>query len=207
MKIRLFTATIAAVWSLSALGAGAGGWASPAGSVTGSTANDRRLIASAMQAAPRKVGRDAKIVMMDEGGAMLTLREGTNGFVCMPDNPGSPGRDPMCLDSNAMAWLHALMTNAVPDSGKAGLIYMLAGGSDASNTDPFSTQPSPGHDWITTGPHVMIVGADTSFYALYPNEPVPDTSVPYVMWGAGTDTRYQHLMIPVKQRGVLAPKP
>jgi hypothetical protein len=49
--------------------------------------------------------------------------------------------------------------------------------------------------WVKTGPHVMIVGADTVFYDMYPKSATPDTSVPYVMW-AGTP--YQHLMIPVK---------
>ena len=41
----------------------------------------------------------------------------------------------------------------------------------------------------------MIVGADPSFYAMYPKGADPDTAVPYVMW-AGTP--YQHLMIPIK---------
>ena len=41
----------------------------------------------------------------------------------------------------------------------------------------------------------MIVGADESFYGMYPKSADPDTKVPYVMW-AGTP--YQHLMVPVK---------
>ena len=44
-------------------------------------------------------------------------------------------------------------------------------------------------------PHVMVVGADPSFYDAYPKAADPDTSVPYIMW-AGTP--YQHLMAPVK---------
>jgi hypothetical protein len=39
--------------------------------------------------------------------------------------------------------------------------------------------------WIKTGPHVMIVGAEPSFYDGYPKGANPDTSVPYIMW-AGT---------------------
>ena len=31
-----------------------------------------------------------------------TLREGSNGFTCMPDNPTTPGPDPMCMDAAAM---------------------------------------------------------------------------------------------------------
>jgi hypothetical protein len=45
----------------------------------------------------------------------------------------------------------------------------------------------------------MIVGADPSFYELYPKNADPDTTVPYVMWSG---TPYQHLMAPVK-----APRP
>ena len=30
-------------------------------------------------------------------------------FTCVPDDPGSPGNDPMCLDHNAMLWLQAWM--------------------------------------------------------------------------------------------------
>jgi hypothetical protein len=74
-------------------------------------------------------------------------------------------------------------------------MYMLAGGTDASNTDPYATKPTAANHWIKTGPHVMIVGGDESFLAQYPKNADPDTSAPYVMW-AGTP--YQHLMTPVK---------
>lgn len=74
-------------------------------------------------------------------------------------------------------------------------MYMLAGGTDGSNTDPYATGPAANNHWIKTGPHIMIVGADASFYDAYPKGADPDTSVPYVMW-AGTP--YQHLMAPVK---------
>lgn len=155
---------------------------------------DEQKIASAMSAAPPRVAKAATIVEMGSDGRMRTLRKGSNGFTCMADDPHTPGPDPMCVDANAMEWLHALITRGEPPAGKIGLFYMLAGGTDASNTDPFATKPSGPH-WIKTGPHVMVVGADPSFYALYPRGADPDTSTPYVMWA---DTKYQHLMIPVK---------
>src|SRR5436305_2131265 len=68
---------------------------------------DSELIASAMPAAPKAVAEGATIVAVSEDGSMKTLRKGTNGFTCMPDNPVTPGPDPMCLDSNAMEWAHA----------------------------------------------------------------------------------------------------
>jgi hypothetical protein len=74
------------------------------------------------------------------------------------------------------------------------VIYMLAGGSDAGNTDPYATKPHPGEDWVTTGPHIMIVGSKEVLSG-YPASIKPDTSAPYVMW-AGTP--YAHLMVPLK---------
>ena len=157
--------------------------------------SDKKLIASAMSAAPAAVAKHATVVVMEAKGKMRTLRKGTNGFTCMPDNPATPGPDPMCMDRNAMEWVGAWVERKTPPAGKVGFMYMLAGGTDGSNTDPFATKPEPNNHWIKTGPHVMVVGADASFYDSYPKGADPDTKQPYVMW-AGTP--YQHLMAPVK---------
>jgi hypothetical protein len=159
------------------------------------SAADKAAIASAMSAAPEAVAKNATIVNMGANGMLVTLRAGTNGFTCLPDDPSTPGVDPMCADANAMIWLNAWMAHKSPSEGKVGFIYMLMGGSDASNTDPFAVRPPAGTHWIKTGPHVMVVGASPEFYAAYPKGPEPDTTVPFVMW-AGTP--YQHLMAPVK---------
>ena len=159
------------------------------------SAADKKMIASAMRAAPKKVSAAATIVAKNADGTMRTLREGTNGFTCMPDNPVTPGPDPMCLDKAAMEWAGAWMGHKPPTSGKIGFMYMLAGGTDASNTDPYAAKPGADNHWVKTGPHVMIVGADPGFYDMYPKNADPDTSVPYVMWPG---TPYQHLMIPIK---------
>ena len=156
---------------------------------------DAELIKSAMSAAPAEVGKHATIVAMEADGTMRTIRKGTNGFTCMPDNPTTPGPDPMCMDVNAMEWVHAYVAHKPPTPGKVGLMYMLEGGTDASNTDPYAEKPSAQSHWVQTGPHVMIVGADASFYDQYPKAADPDTKVPYIMW-AGTP--YQHVMAPVK---------
>lgn len=161
---------------------------------TATTPTDQQLIASAMSAAPPAIGKAATIVAMTAEGEMRTLREGTSPFTCMPDNPDTPGPDPMCWDKNSHGWMHAYMHHGTPPAGKVGLMYMLAGGTDASNTDPYATAPAANNHWIKTGPHIMIVGADAAFYDQYPKDADPDTSVPYVMW-AGTPL--QHLMAPV----------
>lgn len=168
--------------------------ASSAGASTAG-GDDTKLINSAMQAAPQSVASKATVVAMGSDGKMRTLRQGSNGFTCMPDNPTTPGPDPMCLDKAAMDWANAWMSKKTPPQGKVGFMYMLAGGTDASNTDPYATKPSANNNWVKTGPHVMIVGAASEFYDMYPKDAQPDTSVPYVMWPG---TPYQHLMIPVR---------
>jgi hypothetical protein len=164
--------------------------ASPAASAT-VAANDP--IASAESAAPTSVAKAAAIVTMGADGKMTELRKGTNGFTCMPDAPDTPGPDPMCFDANAMEFVMAWVGHKPPPTDKAGVMYMLAGGTDASNTDPYATKPTEGADWVHTGPHMMLVGSSASLKG-YPSGPSPDTKAPYVMW-AGTP--YAHLMIPV----------
>jgi hypothetical protein len=70
------------------------------------------------------------------------------------------------------------------------------GGSGASNTDPYATEETPDNNWIRTGSHVMIVGAEAkSMMQGYPRDAKPDPAKPYVMWPG---TPYEHLMLPVK---------
>ncbi len=162
---------------------------------TAAAPTDQQLIQSAASAAPAAVGKAASVVAMKADGTMRTLRKGTNSFTCMPDNPETPGPDPMCWDKSSDTWMDAYMHHGKPPAGKVGLMYMLAGGTDASNTDPYASKPTAANHWVKTGPHVMIVGADAAFYDQYPKNADPDTSAPYVMW-AGTPL--QHLMAPVK---------
>ena len=86
----------------------------------------------------------------------------------------------MCADRNAMEWVEAWLNKKEPPKNKVGL-YMLAGGTDASNTDPYAQKPEANNNWVETGPHVMIVGAKGLLDA-YPRNSKPDTSVAYVMW-------------------------
>jgi hypothetical protein len=190
------TVAVAAVAVLLIVAASPAAGADDAGMPHGTAKmSDGQLIKSAMRAAPAKVSAGATIVAIGKDGKMRTLREGKNGFTCMPDNPATPGPDPMCMDKAALEWAGVYMAHKAPASGKVGFVYMLAGGTDASNTDPYATSPGADKHWVKTGAHVMLVGAEPAFYDMYPQSADPDTSMPYVMW-AGTP--YQHLMIPVK---------
>ncbi|MBP7241443.1 hypothetical protein [Amaricoccus sp.] len=157
-------------------------------------ADEAAIIASAESAAPAAIAKEAAVVTVDAEGHMTTLREGQNGYTCIPDVPETPGPDPMCADQGWMGWMKAWMAHEPPPQGLVGMGYMLAGGSDPDNLDPFALQPSSGRDWVTTGPHLMVfsVGADLS---AYPGGAQPDTTKPYVMY---PDTPYAHLMLPLQ---------
>ena len=46
--------------------------------------------------------------------ATIFPTKGSNDWTCVPDDPSTRGDDPMCLDPNAMEWLHAYMAKAPP---------------------------------------------------------------------------------------------
>jgi hypothetical protein len=163
------------------------------GAMKSAPMSDAALIKSAMAAAPLAVSQNATIIAPDDKGQIRTLRKGTNGWTCMPDMPESPGQDPMCVDPNGLDWAMAWMQHKPPTTGKMGFGYMLMGGSDASNEDPFATKPAAGQAWVDTGPHVMVFNPGLAF-AGYPKDH-KNPKAPYVMWA---NTPYEHLMIPVR---------
>jgi hypothetical protein len=149
-------------------------------------------IAGAMSAAPPAISGAATIVEVNAAGEIVELRAGTNGWLCMPDNPGTPGPDPMCADAVWQQWFHSYMAAEPPTVTAVGTAYMLAGGADASNTDPFATGPAPGESWVMSGPHIMILAPDPAMLEGYPTDPTVGT--PYVMWKG---TPWAHVMVPV----------
>jgi hypothetical protein len=151
-------------------------------------ATDQDYMRRVMTAAPPQIVADATVVRM-KGGTMETLKQGTNQWTCMEANGV-----PMCMDPNAMEWAHAWQTHA-PATEKNGFIYMLAGDTGASNTDPYATAKTADNHWIQTGSHVMIVGPAAQAMAGYPKTADADPTKPYVMWPGSP---YAHLMIPVK---------
>ncbi|MCL4835875.1 MAG: hypothetical protein KJZ86_25780 [Caldilineaceae bacterium] len=152
-------------------------------------------IRNAMSAAPLSIAQNATILgwPTEAGGGMTVLREGTNGWTCVPDDPSSPTNDPMCLDRMWVAWLEAYMTGSEPQFTSVGLAYMLQGGSGASSSDPTATAPPPGQEWLIVPPHMMIVSPQPFDQTLFSTDPA--SGGPFVVW-AGTP--YEHLVIPVQ---------
>lgn len=143
------------------------------------------LIANALSAGPKDV-TDGATVIDGEGNV---LREGSNGWTCVPE---TPGMGPMCNDETWMAALGAMQTNGAFPTGKLGVSYMLAGEGAApgvSNLDPAATEPTEDNMWIKEGPHMMIILPDPSMYSSISND--VDDPV-YVMW---KDTPFAHIMI------------
>jgi hypothetical protein len=149
--------------------------------------SDSDYVAKVMTAAPPAVVKNATIVRMQSDGSQQILQKGTNGFTCM-----LPGGDPMCADANAMKWAAAYLSHSTPPDG-VGFVYMLAGDSGTSNTDPWAHAQTSDNHWVKTGPHVMIVGVSGAAMG-YPATADADPSRPFVMWA---NTPYAHLMIPV----------
>jgi hypothetical protein len=109
---------------------------------------DEEIIKSAMSAAPEAIAKGATIIDIGSDGKIRVVLKGTNQFTCMADNPNTPGPDPMCADQYAMEWVETWLSKKEPPKNKVGFMYMLAGGTDASNTDPYAQKPEPDNNWV-----------------------------------------------------------
>jgi CubicO group peptidase (beta-lactamase class C family) len=170
--------------------------AAPVAEASAASTTIEEKIKNAESAAPTAIGKDATIVdwPAQEGGEMITLREGSNGWTCYTDWPASPTNDPECNDAAFEAWFRSLMAGEKepPKVTSPGLSYMLQGGTDPSNTDPFAAPPASADGWVVSPAHLMIVAPwDLSPADFSTN---PQSGEPYIMWEG---TPYEHLMIPL----------
>ena len=116
--------------------------------------DDKELMTKLKDAAPARILEHATVLNMGADGKMKVIKQGDNGWTCM-----DPGGAPMCADKAAMEWAEAWQSKG-PAPQKLGFIYMLSGDNGASNSDPYATKETPDNNWVKTGPHVMIVGAE-----------------------------------------------
>ena len=84
-------------------------------------------IEDAMRAGPASLSKDATILdyEMDDAGTFVVLREGSNGWSCFPDTPGTPSDDPMCFDRAWLDWMNAFMAGEDPNTAVPGLAWVL----------------------------------------------------------------------------------
>ena len=160
------------------------------GPVTGSADDEADLVADALSAAWPGMAENAAVVDWD--GNML--KEGSNGYTCMPSPPTAGG--PMCLENEWMRWAKAWQNKADFSAEALGISYMLAGDGNggSSNIDPFAEGPTDDNEWVSEGAHLMIL-APPALLESYSAD--PDNGGPYVMWKG---TPYAHLMVPIGSR-------
>lgn len=144
-------------------------------------------IESAISAGPESLSENAKV--MDWDGK--TLREGTNGWTCLPNRPDNGGNDPFCVDDAWLNLLNAAKEGKNPSYEKLGIAYMLAGDAPVSNISP-SGKKEDG-DWVEgLKAHLMIIVPEKSLYDNISTD--PQNGGPWIMW---PDTPYSHIMVPI----------
>jgi hypothetical protein len=151
---------------------------------------DEAKIESAMSAAPLIISQDATILdwVPDADGNFVVLREGTNGWTCLPDNPGAAHA--VCLDELFTDWLYAWIGGGDLDVTAPGFAYLLQGSEVLSNSDPWATEPAEDY-WATSDPYMMVLlppEVDLSGITTDPDAPL------FVMFA---DTPLQHIMVPI----------
>lgn len=159
-------------------------------------------IQNAMSAAPLRVAENATILGVSAAGAIEVVREGDNGWTCLPDDPATPTNDPLCGDAQWAEWIDAFFSGREPDITAVGLAYMLQGGSGASASDPTLAAPPEGQGWMVDGPHIMVLAPWKLDPAVYPTDPMAPG--PYIMFEG---TPYEHLMVPVTETPVMEMQP
>ena len=147
-------------------------------------------MSDALSAAWPGMVKDATVVDWEGN----VLKEGTNGYTCLPSPPMLTGAAPMCMDGEWMKWANAWQNKSDYTPESLGISYMLAGDEGASNIDPYAEGPTDDNEWIEEGAHLMILAPPELLEGM-PTD--PDNGGPYVMWKG---TPYQHIMVPIGSR-------
>jgi len=145
------------------------------GSIGAAGESKEAQIARAIAAGPKSVTESARIEGRDAQGKKVVLREGNNGFTCVPGNPRVVGRPASCSNQAAQQWSADLAAGKpAPTNTVAGIIYMQSG----------ATERSASGATLTIGPQWMIIWPfdpkasglsgtkkDTGAYILWPGTP------------------------------------
>ena len=128
-------------------------------------------MARAIAAGPKEITDQARIMGTDAEGNRIVLREGNNDFICQPGKPQFVAQPATCYTLNS----------------KPRIVYMLAGATQRSISDPDDKTSAP----LQVGAHWMIM---MPFDAERSGLPVTysDTGA-YIMW-AGTRSAHLHIM-------------
>jgi hypothetical protein len=130
----------------------------------GAERTDAWKIENALSAGPKVIADHAAVMDWPAapGQEMRVLREGTNGWTCMPGRSWEPRPDPMCVDETMMKWIMAKQAHRQPHIDRIGIAYMLQGEVRADPSNFYAHAPPPGKAWTYVGPHIMVVLPDAS---------------------------------------------
>jgi hypothetical protein len=178
----------------------------PPGTFTTSAHSDEWKIANALSAAPATITEHASVVdwpanPRDGMSHGRVLRKGNNGWTCMPDVPGRPQHDPMCVDETMMQWLMATLAGNKPNIDRVGLSYMLMGEARQGPGAPAAKDPAQVKEWFYVGPHVMIVLPDTAQDALRGINQDLSNNLPYVSLLSSSADATPIWVVPVAKGG------
>lgn len=141
---------------------------------------DAEKIASALQAGPAFITRDATVLYWPSTpeGEYRMLRKGSSEWTCLPAIAGYPHdaidsafkTEPGCYDPIFLRWLQESLAGRTPHIDRIGMSYMYQGlwkyAKDGSSHD------------FHVGPHVMIVGPNPDEFQGFNRDPT--NGMPYV---------------------------
>ena len=152
--------------------------------------DDSDYIATAITAAPERIGKNATVARVNDQFVTTMLQKWINKFTCgiEPDTG-----NPFCADAGAMAWYRAFYNMADPPD-KSGLVYILGDTSTSDQGPVASTRSRP----VVAGPHLMFVGkAAREMADLYLHIVDAAPTQVYVIFPG---TKYEHLMMAAERK-------
>lgn len=154
--------------------------------------SDEELIRTARSAAPPHISDNAAVMAIGKDGRLRTLKEGTNGFTCLPDLSGQETPDPVCADRAGTQWIISFINKEDrPANTEPGIAYMGQGGWHFEKDGRAVMDPAtPEAERMKEPPHWMVLWPIAPGVSALPDKPGRFGS--YVMYPG---TPYAHLMV------------
>jgi hypothetical protein len=158
---------------------------------SGKSKSDTEKIASALQAGPKFVTRNATVLdwPTSSGGEYRVLRAGTDGWTCLPGLPRKAHDEPGCFDQVFLQFIKDSMADRAPNVQSVGISYMYGGFWVPNQSHAMATG-----DEFHVGPHIMIVGPDQKMLGTLNHD--GSSGEPYVNHLPGRTELY--LVIPIR---------
>jgi hypothetical protein len=154
--------------------------------------SDVEKIASALQAGPKFVTRNATVLdwPASPSGDFRVLRAGTNAWTCLPGFPHHTHDEPGCFDQVFLRFMKDSIAGRTPNVQSIGISYMY-GGFWVPNKSHVMGNGNEFH----VGPHIMIIGLDQK--TMQPVNHDGSNGEPYVNNLPGHSELY--LVIPIRE--------